>query len=54
MLKHSEKFDYREMLKGYDFSSCDMKIFKEEFEGENKRKRIEMFETANNIFTIYA
>ena len=54
MLKYNESFDYKEMMKGYYFGDCNMQVFKEEFEGENRRKKIENCKLAYDIYTIYS
>ena len=54
MLKYNASFDYKEMMKGYYFGDCNMQVFKEEFEGENRRKKIENCKIAYDIYTIYS
>lgn len=54
MLKYNSEISYIELLKGYDFSKCNMSVFKEEFEGISKVKRIEKFDSANTIYMIYS
>ena len=54
MLKHNTNFDYKEMLKGYYFGDCNMKVFKEEFEGEKRTKKIENYKLGYSIFINYS
>lgn len=54
MLKYNASFDYKEMMKGYYFGDCNMRMFKEEFEGETRRKKIENCKLAYDIYTIYS
>lgn len=53
MLKYNSLFSYEEMFKGYDFNMCNMDKFKEEFEGESKRKPIKDYTFAYNIYLAY-